>query len=381
MKKEFLCIFTCLTLLLTGCYSNNETRRLADVEYTAPVHVNKTVSKKRVYSNSSSGTTKVGVIKPYSLTEETDTGSSKLGVVRPYSETADTVNDDSYQVKSGDTLYSVAFRYGWDYRELAAQNGIEPPYNITVGQIINLKNTNAKSVGKAESKGKTSGDYYTVKSGDTLMSVTRKTGVSYSNLIKYNNLKSPYNVYVGQKLYLSKRSDTNNSVKTADRTPQSVVPVAGGNQNSTNTSKVTNSTASVVTTEPIKVLSGKTRKVSNVTWMWPTKGTVVKGFSSSNKGLDIAGSRGQNVNAAAEGQVVYSGNALRGYGNLVIINHNNEFLSAYAHNDMLLVKEGQRVKRGQVIAKMGSTDATRIMLHFEIRYKGNSVDPRKYLPK
>ena len=79
--------------------------------------------------------------------------------------------------------------------------------------------------------------------------------------------------------------------------------------------------------------------------------------------------------------VVYSGNALRGYGNLVIINHNNEFLSAYAHNDMLLVKEGQNVKRGQVIAKMGSTDASRVMLHFEIRYKGNSVNPRNYLPK
>ena len=128
------------------------------------------------------------------------------------------------------------------------------------------------------------------------------------------------------------------------------------------------------------MVSGKTKTVSGVTWMWPAKGRVIHNFSNENKGIDIAGSRGQNVMAASAGQVVYSGNALRGYGNLIIINHNNQYLSAYAHNDMLLVKEGQKVKRGQVIAKMGSTDASQVMLHFEIRYKGNSVNPRKYLP-
>ena len=128
------------------------------------------------------------------------------------------------------------------------------------------------------------------------------------------------------------------------------------------------------------MVSGKSAKVAGISWMWPAKGSVIKGFSNDNKGIDIAGSRGQNVNASAEGQVVYSGNALRGYGNLVIINHNNEYLSAYAHNDVLLVKEGQKVKKGQVIARMGSTDADRVKLHFEIRYKGNSVNPRKYLP-
>ena len=153
------------------------------------------------------------------------------------------------------------------------------------------------------------------------------------------------------------------------------MPVAGGNTQTT-----TNSTAvpASVATAPTKVVSGKSRAVSGVSWMWPARGTVIRNFSSTNKGIDIAGSRGQNVNAA--GQVVYSGNALRGYGNLIIINHDNEYLSAYAHNDMLLVKEGQRVKKGQVIAKMGSTDASRVMLHFEIRYRGNSVNPRKYLP-
>ena len=123
-----------------------------------------------------------------------------------------------------------------------------------------------------------------------------------------------------------------------------------------------------------KPLSGK------ITSEFGEREVISSVMTADHKGIDIAGSRGQNVVAASAGQVVYSGNALRGYGNLIIINHNNQYLSAYAHNDMLLVKEGQKVKRGQVIAKMGSTDASQVMLHFEIRYKGNSVNPRKYLP-
>ncbi len=206
------------------------------------------------------------------------------------------------------------------------------------------------------------------------MSISRKSGVSYSNLIRINHLQKPYGIYTGQRIYLKSNSS---SESLADRIPQKVVPVAGGNTQTT-----ANSTAvpASVATAPTKVVSGKSRAVSGVSWMWPACGTVIRNFSSTNKGIDIAGSRGQNVNAAASGQVVYSGNALRGYGNLIIINHDNEYLSAYAHNDMLLVKEGQRVKKGQVIAKMGSTDASRVMLHFEIRYRGNSVNPRKYLP-
>ena len=206
------------------------------------------------------------------------------------------------------------------------------------------------------------------------MSISRKSGVSYSNLIRINHLQKPYGIYTGQRIYLKSNSS---SESLADRIPQKVVPVAGGNTQAT-----ANSTAvpASVATAPTKVVSGKSRAVSGVSWMWPARGTVIRNFSSTNKGIDIAGSRGQSVNAAASGQVVYSGNALRGYGNLIIINHDNEYLSAYAHNDMLLVKEGQRVKKGQVIAKMGSTDASRVMLHFEIRYRGNSVNPRKYLP-
>ena len=170
---------------------------------------------------------------------------------------------------------------------------------------------------------------------------------------------------------------------------ETTVPVAGEKEvkvsaSSKDTAVKTQKEAKVSTVASTPVVSGKSRTVSGVSWTWPAQGKVVKQFSLAehgNKGIDIAGTRGQQILAASDGQVVYAGNALRGYGNLIIINHANEFLSAYAHNDVLLVKEGQRVKRGQQIAKMGSTDASFVGLHFEIRYRGQSVNPIKYLPQ
>ena len=422
MKIKFFSAFlacaflSVVTVSAVGCASDkNNSGNQAIVEYSKPVHVSRSVKSQRVYAASANEKTRAGVIKPYS----TNTSSVKSGVVKPYSNSSNNVNYQNnqaiqvipsalpfgniYQVKPGDTLYSIAFRYGRDYRDLASDNGIAAPYNITVGQNIRLTpatatvlpasqtsvtdNSQAQSSVKstvttnisnkadvAPTKDKITGDFYTVKSGDSLMSISRKSGVSYSNLIRINHLQKPYGIYTGQRIYLKSNSS---SESLADRIPQKVVPVAGGNTQAT-----ANSTAvpASVATAPTKVVSGKSRAVSGVSWMWPARGTVIRNFSSTNKGIDIAGSRGQNVNAAASGQVVYSGNALRGYGNLIIINHDNEYLSAYAHNDMLLVKEGQRVKKGQVIAKMGSTDASRVMLHFEIRYRRNSVNPRKYLP-
>jgi len=119
-------------------------------------------------------------------------------------------------------------------------------------------------------------------------------------------------------------------------------------------------------------------------WRWPTDGKIIDNFSASeggNKGIDIAGTRGQPIVATASGRVVYAGNALRGYGNLIIIKHNDDYLSAYAHNDTMLVREQQEVKAGQKIATMGSTGTSSVRLHFEIRYKGKSVNPLRYLPQ
>ena len=123
---------------------------------------------------------------------------------------------------------------------------------------------------------------------------------------------------------------------------------------------------------------------STLSWHWPTKGRIVEGFSvaeQGNKGIDISGQKGQPIYAASSGKVVYAGSALRGYGKLIILKHNDDYLSAYAHNDELRVKEGDTVKGGAVIANMGSTDAPDVRLHFEIRYKGKSINPMGYLPK
>ncbi len=133
-----------------------------------------------------------------------------------------------------------------------------------------------------------------------------------------------------------------------------------------------------------KTVNKPTTEYSKVTkWHWPTKGRVIRRYyagEQGNKGIDIAGQRGQAVVSTADGTVVYSGNALRGYGNLIIVKHNDNYLSAYAHNERLLVQEGQNVKYGQKIATMGSSGTNKVMLHFEIRYQGKSVNPARYLP-
>lgn len=305
--------------------------------------------------------------------------SSQVGVVKPYTPQNTT---DTYRVVKGDTLYSIAFRYGLDYRTLARDNGIQPPYNIAVGQVIQLNMQ------------KSAAPTYTVQKGDTLYSIAKKNGQSVDFLAGVNDLKAPYSLRVGQVLNLARTEPK--GVAAASST-NAVIAVAGQSQTVTDNrarentqaaAKISTSTANQTAsaTAPAKpiIVKGKTRTVSGVTWMWPTTGKIIEAFSlaeQGNKGIDISGSQGQRILAAADGQVVYAGNALRGYGNLIIINHANEFLSAYAHNDALLVSEGQKVVRGQQIARMGSTDAKSVRLHFEIRYRGQSVNPVGYLPK
>ena len=328
---------------------------------------NENINNVALENNSVSNVKSSGALEPVAV----DTTSNSNVAV---SSSANNVSAaDRYQVVKGDTLYSIAFRYGLDYRDLAKKNGIEPPYNIAVGQILALNLSSAKA------------PEYIVKKGDTLYSIAKANGQSVDFLAGVNDLTPPYTLEVGQKLSLARHNGNSATVAKVENT----VPVAGEKEvkASTSTKETVAKTqkeekVSTVATTP--VVSGKARTVSGVSWTWPTQGKVVKQFSLAehgNKGIDIAGTRGQQVLAASDGQVVYAGNALRGYGNLVIINHDNEFLSAYAHNDELLVKEGQKVKRGQQIAKMGSTDASSVGLHFEIRYRGQSVNPIKYLPK
>lgn len=179
---------------------------------------------------------------------------------------------------------------------------------------------------------------HVVMSGETLYEIAWRYGKDYRDLVQYNQIRSPDTIYPGQTLHLQP-------------------------------------TKKAVLAKSSTVLSGG--------WVWPVKGKIVKTFSlkgvNPNKGIDLAGTRGTPVCATADGMVVYSGNGLRGYGQLIILKHTEEYLSAYAHNDQILVKEGAHVKQGQIIAKMGQTEADRVKLHFEIRQNGQPIDPRHLL--
>lgn len=271
-------------------------------------------------------------------------------------------------------------------------------------------------------RGSYRGSYYEVKRGDTLYFIAYITDKDVKELIRYNNLTAPYTIHPGQKLKLwtpvytppayggtgagpvvTAASKSSTAVKTVN--PPVVAPNVSKSSKTTASSQSTKTAPKVVKKQPEKSIDQSKAKEyvgasskQNVNktvnkpkpsndkvakWLWPTQGRVVKNFSAGdqgNKGIDIAGQRGQSIVSTAAGTVVYSGNALRGYGNLVIIKHNDHYLSAYAHNDRLLVKEGQSVKAGQKIATMGSSGTNSVRLHFEIRYQGKSVNPKRYLP-
>ena len=215
---------------------------------------------------------------------------------------------DCYVVAKGDTLYSIAWRYNYDYKKLANWNNIAPPYIIHLGKNICFKPTQKKKITRLKSK------------SDNGRSLTRK------------------------------KKDTNRNIK--------------------NDASIKNDKSS------------KNTPQGKIKWFWPTQGRVVKSNSpTSKKGMDISGSLGQTIKAAASGEIVYSGSGLVGYGKLIIIKHNDKFLSAYAYNSELLVKEGDVVKAGQKISKMGQDHTGRNMLHFEIRLNGQPVNPLRHLPK
>lgn len=208
--------------------------------------------------------------------------------------------------------------------------------------------------------------YYTVKPGDTVMQIGRNTNQNWRDIVKWNNLESANQIEVGQVLRVvpldSNGAATKPPVVVAPAAPAVVTPLPPPVQPSP-------PAASAVTPE------------DDIPWMWPSSGSLISGYDDiKSKGLKIAGKLGDPVYASADGRVVYAGSGLRGYGNLVILKHNETYLTAYAHNQTLLVKEDQTVRKGQRIADMGSSDAERVMLHFEVRRNGKPVDPAKYLP-
>ena len=222
-----------------------------------------------------------------------------------------------YTVSKGDTLYSIAWNYGYDYRDVANWNAISPPYVIYPGQRIRFSD----------------------KSGE---------------LSSHNQEPVPAAVLTPGPIIIKKKTGTDESL-----------------QKETTTSPT-----------PARAVQPGPPSGDAFSWTWPTQGTIVKADTPVAKnGIDIAGKQGQQIYASAPGEVVYSGSGLLGYGRLIIIKHNDTFLSAYAHNSDMLVKEGDHVKGGQNIALMGETANGKTLLHFEIRKNGQPVDPLKYLPR
>jgi lipoprotein NlpD len=219
--------------------------------------------------------------------------------------------------------------------------------------------------------------YYTVKPGDTLIRIGLDHGQGARDIARWSGVENPNRIEVGQVLRVEPPG-TNSAVVAKPVTLASVTPIAspGGRSTSVDKPMVVNSSA---TASPAPAVA--TTVEDEISWIWPTSGAVLTGFDElKNKGLDMGGNVGDPVLAAADGRVVYVGAGLRGYGNLIILKHNNTYLTAYAHNQTLLIKEDQTVRKGQKIAEMGNSDADRVKLHFEVRRQGKPVDPTKYLP-
>jgi lipoprotein NlpD len=222
--------------------------------------------------------------------------------------------------------------------------------------------------------------YYTVKPGDTLIRIGLDSGQNWRDIVRWNKLENPNQIEVGQVLQVvavpSAGAASESGVVTRPVASAKVLPLPAG--------------SATVPAHPASAAAAPATAVGAATpvagdeelaWLWPASGGLLHSFDEvNNKGLDLGGKLGDPVLAAMDGRVVYAGAGLRGYGNLIIIKHNHPYLSAYAHNQTLLVKEDQAVLKGQKIAEMGSSDADRVKLHFEIRRQGKPVDPAKYLP-
>ncbi|HED33184.1 MAG TPA: LysM peptidoglycan-binding domain-containing protein [Gammaproteobacteria bacterium] len=305
----------------------------------------------------------------------------------------------AYTVRKGDTLYSIAWRYEKDYRQVAEWNGITPPFAIYPGQRLVMqpsdKNGSASNQARPQvlsepttgqvvvieqpvmSPSATRNSQVIVQRDETLYAIAQREGYSHHQLARWNRLRAPYVLKPGQKLRLTPpAASLGGSGQDIAKTTVEPAPV------------VASLTRSQLKARPIppaatRRSTAKSAPTRVASWHWPVKGRVVQTFKASDtsrKGIGIQGRLGQSVSAAAAGTVVYSGNGLINYGNLVIIKHSHSFLSAYAYNQSLLVKEGDKVHSGQVIAKIGQTGSSSPLLHFEIRHNGKPVNPLTYLP-
>ncbi|MCH8501773.1 MAG: peptidoglycan DD-metalloendopeptidase family protein [Aliidiomarina sp.] len=251
---------------------------------------------------------------------------------------------DTYQVQRGETLYSIAFRANMDMREIARLNNLQEPYTIFVGQTLRLRPAQ----------------------GVSAPATRTATGANNSATNSTNGIVKP--VASGSENEYgvtseSEKTTPKQTTSTANQTPTAVPPAPR-----------------VVATPPQQ----RQQASGQIRWQWPTQASVVRRFNSQEpggRGLEFAGQRGEAIYAAAAGRVVYVGSALRGYGQLIILKHNDDYITAYGHNDEILVREQQWIEAGQHIATMGSSGRDDVRLRFELRFRGDSVNPENYLPR
>lgn len=285
---------------------------------------------------------------------------------------------DAVTVKKGDTLYSIARRYDVPLREVVETNRLTPPYNLYVGQTIRLPTAK----------------YHTVAKGDTLYNISKRYNVDLNSLSRTNNIQPPYSLSIGQRLLLpgSIVEKTAASSSPAPKTSQTTsswrnlwrkkTTSASSSRNTKNT-VTTQKTASVKRTAATpKTTVAKKRSTK---FLWPVKGKIISSYGTigkgrNNDGINIKAALGTTVKAADAGTIAYAGNELKGFGNLILLKHNDGWITAYAHNDKILVKKGQKVRRGEKIATVGSTGSVNTpQLHFEIRSGKKAVNPTAYL--
>jgi lipoprotein NlpD len=241
-----------------------------------------------------------------------------------------------------------------------------------------------RPIAGAENAGKPG--YYTVKQGDTLIRIALDAGQNWRDIARWNNLDNPNVIEVGQVLRVTPPGSETRTASASTATspnPSAAASAARAAAPASAAASAPGSPPIVASIPPASAPASAATMEDDIAWGWPTAGagSLLAGFDEQrNKGVDIGGRPGDAVLAAADGRVVYAGAGLRGYGNLIILKHNNTYLSAYAHNQTLLVKEDQTVRKGQKIAEMGSSDSDRVKLHFEIRRQGRPVDPARYLP-
>jgi putative peptidase family M23/M37 len=261
---------------------------------------------------------------------------------------------ETVTVEKGDTLYSISKRYDMPLRDLIDANGLKPPYTLKVGQVLRLP----------------ASTYHIVSRGDTLYSISRQYNVNIADLKRINGLSYPYTLAVGQKVMLA-GSARGSSATAANKTPKRMYTVRSAPRKA----------ASRPARSSYTVAKNRKSKFS-----WPVRGAIVSKFGTigkgrANDGINIKAARGTAVKAADAGTVAYAGNELKGFGNLILVRHNDGWITAYAHNDRLLVKKGQKVRRGEKIATVGATGGVNSpQLHFEIRAGKKAVNPVAYLP-